>query len=101
MNQTAEQPVPEMPLAASLDTDPYAGWTQASVGCHWSRSLSDGRAVHMSTWQRGGDDGYSLTINYERLEYPDLASALAAFDRLDHGSAANGVDHNPLYASEI
>ena len=70
--------------------DPFAGWTQARVGCHWSRSLSDGRAVHMSTWQCGGDSGYSLTINYERVEYPDLASALASFEQLDNESASSG-----------
>jgi hypothetical protein len=90
MNASAEPPVLGMPPSEILTRDPYAGWTQASVGCHWTRSLSDGRAVHMSTWQRGGDSGYSLTINYERVEYGDLASALAAFERLDNVSAASG-----------
>lgn len=65
------------------DDDPFAGWSQARVGCHWSRFLHDGRAVHMSTWHCGSESGYSLTINYEEAKYPDLASALAAFERLD------------------
>ncbi|MEN3219107.1 hypothetical protein PUQ99_26000 [Mycobacterium avium] len=38
----------------------------------------------MSTWQCGGEDGYSLTINYHRAEYPDLPTALAAFDQLEN-----------------
>lgn len=71
MNGSAQEPV-----------DPFAGWTMAFVGCHWSRGLPDGRMVHMSTWQRGRQDGYSLTIDYERTEYPDLDAALEAFDRM-------------------
>lgn len=69
--------------------DPFTGWAQARVGCYWSRPLPDGRIAHMSTWQRGGEDGYSLTINYRRAEYPDLPAALAAFERLENGAKAS------------
>lgn len=54
----------------------------AFVGCHWSRGLPDGRMVHMSSFQRGSYSGYSLTINYECTEYPDLEAALTAYDQL-------------------
>lgn len=43
----------------------------------------------MTTWQRGAEDGYSLTINYNRAEYPDLSSALAAFDLLENQAKAS------------
>jgi hypothetical protein len=64
--------------------DPFRGWTPASVGCHWSRALPDGREVHMSTWQSGSgkEGGYSLTIDYETTNYPDLAAALAAYKQM-------------------
>jgi hypothetical protein len=58
--------------------DPFEGWTMASVGCHWSRQLPDGRMVHMSS----GSNGYSLTVNFERTEYRDLAAALAGYDEM-------------------
>lgn len=69
--------------------EPFVGWTQARVGCHWSRPLPDGRIVHTSTWQRGREDGYSLTINYNRAEYPDLPAVLAAFERLENEARAS------------
>jgi hypothetical protein len=80
--------------------DPFAGWTQARVGCYWSRPLSDGRIVHMSTWQRGAEDGYSLTINYNRAEYPDLPAALAAFDQLENQAktSSNPKSETPTIA---
>lgn len=69
--------------------DPFAGWTMASVGCYWSRQLPNGRRAHLSTWQTPHDwrnpdkrSGYALTVNYEESRYDDLASALAAFDRM-------------------
>lgn len=79
--------------------DPFTGWTQARVGCYWSRPLPDGRIVHMSTWQRGGEDGYSLTINYHRAEYQDLPAALAAFERLENEArASNPKSETPTIA---
>lgn len=79
--------------------DPFAGWAQARVGCYWSRPLPDGRIVHMSTWQRGDEDGYSLTINYNRAEYPDLPSALAAFEQLEtEAKASNPSPETPTIA---
>jgi hypothetical protein len=69
--------------------DPFAGWTMANVGCHWSRQLPDGRMAYLSTWQTphnwGHPDkrsGYSLTVDYEDSRYDDLASALTAFDAM-------------------
>lgn len=79
--------------------DPFTGWTQARVGCYWSRPLPDGRVAHMSTWQRGGEDGYSLTVNYHRAEYPDLPAALAAFERLENeAKASNPKSETPTIA---
>ncbi len=53
----------------------------------------------MSTWQRGAEDGYSLTINYNRAEYPDLSSALAAFDQLENeAKASNPKSETPTIA---
>jgi len=66
--------------------DLLVGWTKAFVGRHWSRGLPDGRIVHLSTWRRGSQSGYTLTVNCERSEYPDLSAALAAYD--DQAAAA-------------
>ncbi|BEL41849.1 hypothetical protein [Mycobacteroides abscessus] len=79
----------EYAVPNEVDDDPFAGWTQGRVGCYWTRPLPDGRIVHMTTWQRGAEDGYSLTINYNRAEYPDLSSALAAFDLLENQAKAS------------
>lgn len=53
----------------------------------------------MSTWQRGAEDGYSLTINYNRTEYPDLSSALmAAFEQLGNDArASNPKPETPTF----
>lgn len=71
--------------------DPFDGWTQWSVGCHWSRTLPGGAVVTLSTWQCGSDSGYSLTVNYESTNYADLAFALATYDQL--AAAAEGAHH--------
>lgn len=63
-------------------SDPYEGWKQWSVGCHWSRKLPDGRSVHMSSWACGSRSGYSLTLDYERRVFSDLNAAKAAYEYL-------------------
>lgn len=64
------------------DGDPFEGWEMWSAGCHWSRTLPDGRKVTLSTWQCGADGGYSLTMNYKSTNYPDLDAALSAYEQL-------------------
>lgn len=58
-------------------TDPFPGWTPAGVGCHWSRTLPDGRTVHMSTWASGSgrESGYRLTLDFVSRFFPDLDTA--------------------------
>ena len=69
--------------------DPFAGWTMASVGCHWSRQLPDGRVAHLSTGQTPHNWGhpdkcswYDLSVGNDGGRYETLADALAAFDRM-------------------
>ncbi|BBX87887.1 hypothetical protein [Mycolicibacterium aubagnense] len=66
----------------SSDTDPFAGWESASVGCHWSRELPDGRVAHMSSWGCGDRSGYSITVEYVRRLFPDLEHAKSAHEFL-------------------
>jgi hypothetical protein len=43
-------------------TDQFAGWTQASVGCHWTRG-----EFAVSTTQQGRRSGYVVYRNREML----------------------------------
>lgn len=66
----------------SSGTDPFAGWEMASVDCHWSRALPDGRVVHMSSWGRGSRSGYALIIDFVERVFSSLDEAKAAYEFL-------------------
>jgi len=59
-------------------TDPFAGWTQADVGCYWSRQLPDGRTAHLASTSAG----YTLTVDFQSTHHPDLDDAITAFAAL-------------------
>lgn len=59
--------------------DPFQGWENWTVGCHWSRTLPDGRKVTLSTWARGGESGYSLTLDFINARFPGVEEAIAAY----------------------
>lgn len=60
-------------------SNPYEGWEQAAVGCHWSRKLPDGRRASMSTWMCGKRSGYSLVVDYVRRYFTGLEEAKDAY----------------------
>jgi hypothetical protein len=63
-------------------TDPFEGWTMAEVGCHWSRELPGGKTAYLSTYHCGDESGYTITVDYKPVKFPDLASALIGYDQL-------------------
>lgn len=80
--------------------DPFEGWQQADVGCHWSRPLPDGREAYLSTWAYAGRSGYSLTVNFVSCRFPGLEEAKAAFDFLA-ASTARDIQDAPGALSSI
>lgn len=80
------------------EVDPFEGWDQSGVGCYWTRAIVDGRTATSSTWSRGGDGGYSLTVDYQEAQFAGLGEALAAFDTL---AAAARVCNGPLVSRQL
>jgi hypothetical protein len=75
------------------ESDPFAGWEMASVGCYWSRALPDGRMVHMSSWASGSRSGYALTVDFVECVFPGLDEAKAAYEFLaTAGRRASVID---------
>ena len=81
-----------MSTKVKVKADPFAGWTMANVGCHWSRQLPDGRMAHLGSWTNAHlpshqdyRSGYALTVDYQRADYNTLDGALAAFDMMAKG----------------
>lgn len=73
----------------------FEGWTQWSVGCHWSRELPDGRSATLSTWQNGDGSrsGYKLGVGGAGMVYfADLETAKTAFALLAEGRIADLAD---------
>ena len=57
----------------------FQGWTQLSVGCHWTR---DGYTI--STTTGGGRSGYVLVHNYEEIAFaPTFKEAAKIADALE------------------
>lgn len=79
----------------SGDERPFAGWDAASVGCHWSRPLPDGRTLHMSTWACADRYGYSLTLDFESRVFPDLEAAKAGYAFLARAQAGTSLADVP------
>ena len=56
--------------------DPFAGWKQDRIGCHWTRGL------YVISTESGGREpsGYVLTVHRTRIggRYPDFAAAALA-----------------------
>ena len=69
------------------EADPFAGWEMRPVGCYWTRPIGDGRKATLSTWSRGGEGGYALTVDRVETQFPDLDGALAAYDELAAAAA--------------
>jgi len=61
---------------------PFHGWDMAQVGCHWSRTLPDGRLLALSSWSCGAASGYQLTLDYLSRRVPGVAAANAVYDHL-------------------
>ncbi|MCV7256785.1 hypothetical protein H7J86_31875 [Mycobacterium hackensackense] len=70
------------------EIDPFEGWEMRSVGCYWTRPIGDGRTATLSTWSRGAESGYALTVDRLEKQFPGLAEALAAYDELAAAAAA-------------
>ena len=64
------------------EVDPFAGWEMRAVGCYWTRAIGDGHTATLSTWSRGCESGYALTVDRVETQFPGLDEALAAFDDL-------------------